>query len=67
MIRSYSVNYDTYQGGDFEHVFRTYIQAIRFYESVQDVPYKSLKACDDKTGDILITSEKKEDPNHESI
>jgi hypothetical protein len=61
MIRYYTVNYDTPRGGDYEETFRTYYDAVKFYDSLHSAVYKSLKAYDDKTGDVLITNEKKED------
>lgn len=57
MIRYYTVSGDTKNGHDFEYIFRFCRDAEEKYNKIKDVPYKSLKATDDKKGEIIVMRE----------
>ena len=57
MIRYYTVSGDTQNGQDFEYIFRFYKDAEAKYNKITGVPYKSLKATDDKKGEIIVMRE----------
>ena len=57
MVRSYWVEGDTARGEDFEYRFNSRAEAEAWYDKIVGVPYKVMKAYDDKLGDIIIKSE----------
>ena len=56
MVRGYTVFCDLWNGGETEDNFRFREDAEKKFDSISNVPYKVLIACDDKTGDAVVRS-----------
>ena len=52
-VYGFTVFIDMYSGYDRDVSFRTYRQAKAFYDSIADVPYKSITADTDEGTKIL--------------